>query len=87
MFLFKYRNSSVLSFEELYRTAYNLVLQKHGDLLYSGIRDTFHSHSQDMCSKLQQVPDSNLLSELCIVWEDKKTTISKIKDIVMYMDR
>ena len=32
------KNASVLSFEELYRNAYNLVLHKHGELLYDGVR-------------------------------------------------
>ena len=31
------RNASSLSFEELYRNAYNLVLHKHGNLLYHGV--------------------------------------------------
>ena len=31
------KNASSLSFEELYRNAYNLVLHKHGDLLYAGV--------------------------------------------------
>ncbi len=31
------RNASTLSFEELYRNAYNLVLHKHRNLLYEGV--------------------------------------------------
>jgi len=31
--------ASSLSYEELYRTAYNLVLHKHGDLLYNGVKN------------------------------------------------
>lgn len=38
------RNASTLSFEELYRNAYNLVLHKHGDLLYEGIQDRLGMH-------------------------------------------
>ena len=30
------RRESGLSYEELYRGAYNMVLHKHGDRLYSG---------------------------------------------------
>lgn len=81
------RNSSTLYFEELYRTAYNLVLQKHGDLLYKGVCDSFDSHSQTVTACMLKVADANLLSELCVAWEDNKTTISKVKDIVMYMDK
>lgn len=34
------KQASSLSYEELYRTAYNLVLHKHGDLLYNGVKST-----------------------------------------------
>ena len=39
-----YRNASALSFEELYRNAYNLVLHKHGNLLYEGVQDRLVYH-------------------------------------------
>ena len=80
------RNSSALYFEELYRTAYNLVLHKHGEMLYEGVKACFRDHALSTCGVMKKVADSNLLSELCIAWEDNKTTITKIKDIVMYMD-
>lgn len=38
------RNASTLSFEELYRNAYNLVLHKHGNLLYEGISERLVVH-------------------------------------------
>ena len=38
------RNASTLSFEELYRNAYNLVLHKHGGLLYDGVEDGLARH-------------------------------------------
>ena len=37
-------NASALSFEELYRNAYNLVLNKHGDMLYEGVRAEVTEH-------------------------------------------
>lgn len=39
------KNASSLSFEELYRNAYNLVLHKHGDLLYSGVKQSVQAVS------------------------------------------
>jgi cullin 3 len=38
------QNASSLSYEELYRNAYNLVLHKHGELLYVGVRNTVKEH-------------------------------------------
>ena len=40
------QNASGLSFEELYRNAYNMVLHKFGDKLYQGLVDTITSHLQ-----------------------------------------
>ena len=34
------KQASQLSYEELYRTAYNLVLHKHGELLYNNVKLT-----------------------------------------------
>ena len=38
------KNNSGLSFEELYRNAYTMVLHKHGERLYSGLRDVVKEH-------------------------------------------
>lgn len=34
------QQASQLSYEELYRTAYNLVLHKHGEMLYDSVKTT-----------------------------------------------
>jgi cullin 3 len=46
------RNASTLSFEELYRNAYNLVLHKHGNLLYAGITDRLTVHLRQCGGRL-----------------------------------
>ena len=46
------KNNSGLSFEELYRNAYTMVLHKHGDKLYNGLRNVVADHLND---KVQQV--------------------------------
>jgi len=38
------KNNSGLSFEELYRNAYTMVLHKHGEKLYSGLQDVVTDH-------------------------------------------
>lgn len=40
------KNNSGLSFEELYRNAYTMVLHKHGDKLYSGLKQVVVEHLQ-----------------------------------------
>ena len=41
------KNNSGLSFEELYRNAYTMVLHKHGERLYSGLRDVVTQHLEN----------------------------------------
>lgn len=38
------KNNSGLSFEELYRNAYTMVLHKHGERLYNGLREVVKEH-------------------------------------------
>ncbi|KAJ3243119.1 hypothetical protein HDU78_000813 [Chytriomyces hyalinus] len=45
------KNASSLSFEELYRSAYNLVLNKNGDKLYAGVKDLLVTHLSNTASK------------------------------------
>ena len=41
------KNNSGLSFEELYRNAYTMVLHKHGEKLYNGLRAVIKEHLVD----------------------------------------
>lgn len=64
------RNASQLSFEELYRNAYNLVLHKHGTLLYEGVSEKISSHLLETVARLAEVPDSSLLEEVASTWSE-----------------
>lgn len=44
------KNNSGLSFEELYRSAYTMVLHKHGELLYQGLQKVVKDHLVDNVS-------------------------------------
>ena len=61
------KNNSGLSFEELYRNAYTMVLHKHGDKLYTGLEEVVKEHLTD---KVQTVSFSlnnflNVLFRTC----------------------
>lgn len=82
------KNNSGLSFEELYRNAYTMVLHKHGERLYSGLRDVVTQHLEnkvrtDVLASLQ----NNFLQTLNHAWNDHQTSMVMIRDILMYMDR
>lgn len=44
------KNNSGLSFEELYRNAYTMVLHKHGERLYTGLKEVVTSHLEKQVS-------------------------------------
>ena len=64
------RNASQLSFEELYRNAYNLVLHKHGTLLYEGVTEKLSSHLLATVERLADTPDSSLLEDIATTWSE-----------------
>lgn len=41
------KNNSGLSFEELYRNAYTMVLHKHGERLYTGLKEVVTQHLEN----------------------------------------
>ena len=41
------KNNSGLSFEELYRNAYTMVLHKHGEKLYTGLKLVVEDHLEN----------------------------------------
>ena len=45
------KNNSGLSFEELYRNAYTMVLHKHGERLYNGLKEVVTQHLESKVDK------------------------------------
>mmetsp|Transcript_7296 Transcript_7296/g.15933 ORF Transcript_7296/g.15933 Transcript_7296/m.15933 type:complete len:735 (+) Transcript_7296:259-2463(+) len=81
------QNASGLSFEELYRNAYNMVLHKYGDRLYNGLIKTLTTHLKDVCSKIESAQGLPFLKELKRRWDEHVKSTQMIRDILMYMDR
>ncbi|KAM0936356.1 putative cullin protein, neddylation [Dioscorea sansibarensis] len=80
-------NASGLSFEELYRNAYNMVLHKYGEKLYSGLVATMTSHLKDISRSIEAAQGGLFLEELNSKWEEHNKALQMIRDILMYMDR
>jgi cullin 3 len=82
------KNNSGLSFEELYRNAYTMVLNKFGEKLYNGLKDVVTEH---LISKVRKdvlgALNNNFLYILNQAWNDHQTAMVMIRDILMYMVR
>ncbi|KAI0215942.1 Cullin-3-A [Lamellibrachia satsuma] len=82
------KNNSGLSFEELYRNAYTMVLHKHGEKLYTGLREVVTEHLTNKVRKdVLESLNNNFLQTLNSAWNDHQTSMVMIRDILMYMDR
>lgn len=81
------QQASQLSYEELYRTAYQMVLHKHGEMLYDNVKKTTAEMLQPIAQKLINMPDEDLLQEITSVWHLEKNVIHKISDILLYMNK
>ncbi|XP_076891601.1 cullin-3A-like [Bidens hawaiensis] len=80
-------NASGLSFEELYRNAYNMVLHKFGEKLYSGLVTTMTLHLKDIAASVEASQGLLFLEELNRKWAEHNKALQMIRDILMYMDR
>ncbi|KAJ2617790.1 hypothetical protein H4S08_000170 [Coemansia sp. RSA 1365] len=92
-------NASQLSFEELYRIGYGLVLSKNGALAYDGVRGVLETHLAELvhssiighaeAARAGPSPSNNeaLLSSVRMLWSEHVTAMLIIKDVLMYVDR
>ncbi|VDD90715.1 unnamed protein product [Enterobius vermicularis] len=84
----QHKNNSGLSFEELYRNAYTMVLHKHGEKLYNGLKEVVTEHLRTTVrAEIEQAVNGNFLETLNRAWQDHTTAMVMIRDILMYMDR
>ncbi|KAH6578195.1 hypothetical protein BASA62_000405, partial [Batrachochytrium salamandrivorans] len=92
------KNALQLSFEELYRNAYNMCLQKAGARLYTGTRTLITEFLEAAISKqiLPVFPRSTtpnqgeaqaFLIQLKRTWDDHVVCLGMVRDILMYLDR
>jgi len=81
------QNASGLSFEELYRNAYNMVLHKFGDKLYNGLVETITLHLRGVAAEVASCADGDFLPQLRKTWDKHRLSSIMIRDILMYMDR
>lgn len=82
------KNNSGLSFEELYRNAYTMVLHKHGERLYTGLKEVVTHHLESKVREdVLKALHNNFLLTLNQAWNDHQTSMVMIRDILMYMDR
>jgi len=83
-------NAAELRFEELYRNAYTLVLHKHGDLLYNGVKETIMQNLLKVARDVSGTVDEQLLETVVDKWDGQyghKLVMTMIQDILMYMDK
>lgn len=79
--------SSGLSFEELHRNAYNMVVNKYGARLYNGLKKTTEEHLGKIADKIEKLNGEAMLKQLEHEYERHKKSFSIIREIFMHLDR
>lgn len=69
------------------RNAYNMVLHKFGEKLYSGLVSTMTFHLKEISKSIEASQGGLFLEELNRKWTDHNKALQMIRDILMYMDR
>lgn len=81
------KQASSLSFEELYRNAYTLVINKHGKLLYKEITDSIKCNILPYADLLKRQDNCDFLQKFNEIWENHVVSLGMVSDISMYLDK
>jgi cullin 3 len=81
------KEQSKLSYEVLYRNAYNMCLQKQGERLYSSVRQTVSRHLQRQADAVAAQEGDQFMAAMQRQWCDYKLSITMVRDVCMYLDR
>ena len=81
------RQESGLSYEELYRGAYNMVLHKFGERLYAGFQALVERHLEGVAERVAGGRGEMLLEGAHREWREFSRAMQLHRDILMYMDR
>ena len=80
-------NSSGLSFEELHRNAYNMVVNKYGPRLYTGLQITTEKHLAKIADTIERRNGEAMLQSIRHEYERHKKSFSIIREIFMHLDK
>jgi len=69
------------------RNAYNMVLHKYGEKLYSELVNTMTQHMCEIAMIVEASQGDLFLEELDSKWREHNKSLQMIRDILMYMDR
>ena len=77
-------SASKMSYEELYRNIYNLVLSKRGDTLYADLAKNMKERLAHILTELKKSSDTSFLTNLSTFWNKYKLSLKYIKDVFLY---
>ena len=81
------KEQSKLSYEVLYRNAYNMVLHKQGETLYQNVRRVVATHLTAQAQAIARCNAGDFMGELQQQWKDFKLAITMVRDVCIYLDR
>jgi cullin 3 len=95
------KSASLLSFEELYRAGYNLVIRGHAKQLYDNVRENLAKFLDNWVATRivvvfvpPQAPNTQcdtanavlFLDTLATVWKEHRLAVSMVRDVLLYLD-
>ncbi|KAI1719038.1 cullin family domain-containing protein [Ditylenchus destructor] len=80
------KEHSNLSYEKLYRKAYNIAMNRRGELVFKGHKELLVDYAKTaIMPKLLTAQD--LLNDLAGIWNEYSTAVGMMRDILLYLDR
>ena len=80
-------NQSSSSFQQLYTTAYQLVLRNHGQFVFESLKDCMRRRILTQAEVVASSNESTLLSNLIEQWKKHVLTTARTGEILLYLDK
>ncbi|KAL1804335.1 hypothetical protein ACET3Z_032982 [Daucus carota] len=75
-------NGRLLSYHELQRDAYDMVLHNFGEMLYTGVESTMTNRLREISKRLEEAEGDLFLEEVYRNWVKNRTVLLVIHDIL-----
>lgn len=75
-----------MNYQVIYDEVCTLVRKKQGEVLYKAVRENIEGHTKGICDTVDTQPDETFLQKLLAVWEKYRKCISKVRDLLLYLD-
>ena len=81
------KQSSQLSYDELYQTIYTLVINRQQEKLYCETKNFIENNIKQKLEEFLMISNEKIIAEILLYWREIKEMLNAIKSIYLYLNK